>query len=842
MLHVVTATPAAARAVSASHALKKSRGDAATQAVEFDSRLLKGRSQGSDLSRYENGNPVEAGTYTLDVYVNADWYAERVLRFRAQPDSDQAAPCFDRADMQAFGVSAARLSDPADENACRTVAGWLPDASARYNSSKLRYDITIPQADMAKTVRGAVPRSAWSRGITAGLLQYDLDIYRQTIAGQSSRHNAFLSYMAGFNIGGWQLRSDQIVRWNDTQGVDNDVLRTFARRPIPAIRSELTLGENFTDGRVFDSFGYRGVALAADSRMLPNALRGYAPVVRGQASSNARVEIRQNGRLIYQTQVSPGPFAIRDLYPTGYGGDLNVTVIEAGGERQRFVVPYASVPGLLRPGITDYSLVAGQYRNDTTDEPWVLQGSVRRGLTNRVTAYGGITASKGYSAIAAGAALNTPIGAFAFDVTHARTEFDHHDTESGQSYEASFSRTMSSWGTSFSLAAYRYSTSGYYELDRAVRLRSNENETTDPFYRGRERNSGQLNINQQLGQQWGSMYLTATVEDYWDRGGTTTSYQAGYRNRFKSVTYGISIENRLFADRGDETRVLLNISLPLSAGGEAPIYANTTTDFDRSGYSGSRLGLNSTLGEHRNVNWDVSVNDQRYGGTSGNGNLTYRSPLTTLRGGLSVSEASRQISAGARGSVVAHRDGLTFSPQQGDNVVLVHAEGAQGARIVNSVGAEINADGYGLVAYATPYQTNSIQLDPSGAGDDVALETTSKQVAPWAGSVTRLDFSTVVGDPVLITATTADGQTIPLGSAVIDRDSSEQIGMVGQANQVYFRSYDDHGRLQVQWGIAPAETCELTYRLDTDREPAGGLYRLTEPCRPASATQRAEVP
>ncbi len=83
----------------------------------------------------------------------------------------------------------------------------------------------------------------------------------------------------------------------------------------------LTIGEAYTTGELFDSIGYRGASLASDDRMLPDSLRGYAPVVRGIAETNARIEVRQNQQLISST-VSPGSFVIDDLYPTGYGGDL----------------------------------------------------------------------------------------------------------------------------------------------------------------------------------------------------------------------------------------------------------------------------------------------------------------------------------------------------------------------------------------------------------------------------------------------------------------------------------------------------------------------------------------
>jgi outer membrane usher protein len=58
-------------------------------------------------------------------------------------------------------------------------------------------------------------------------------------------------------------------------------------------------------------------------------MKGYSPVVRGIAQSNAQVTIRQNGYVIYQSYVPAGPFAISDLYPTAGSGDLNVTIKEA---------------------------------------------------------------------------------------------------------------------------------------------------------------------------------------------------------------------------------------------------------------------------------------------------------------------------------------------------------------------------------------------------------------------------------------------------------------------------------------------------------------------------------
>lgn len=55
-----------------------------------------------------------------------------------------------------------------------------------------------------------------------------------------------------------------------------------------------------------------------------------------------------SSNIIYQTTVPPGPFTLQDVYPSGYGSDLEVSVKEADGSVEVFSVPYASVAQLLR--------------------------------------------------------------------------------------------------------------------------------------------------------------------------------------------------------------------------------------------------------------------------------------------------------------------------------------------------------------------------------------------------------------------------------------------------------------------------------------------------------------
>ena len=66
---------------------------------------------------------------------------------------------------------------------------------------------------------------------------------------------------------------------------------------------------------IFDALPYRGINISSDDRMLPNSMLGYAPQIRGYAKTNAKVEVRQQGNLIYQTTLTPGVLKLMIFIP-----------------------------------------------------------------------------------------------------------------------------------------------------------------------------------------------------------------------------------------------------------------------------------------------------------------------------------------------------------------------------------------------------------------------------------------------------------------------------------------------------------------------------------------------
>ena len=73
---------------------------------------------------------------------------------------------------------------------------------------------------------------------------------------------------------------------------------------------------------------------------------------------------------------------------------------------------------------------------------------------------------------------------------------------------------------------------------------------------------------------------------------------------------------------------------------------------------------------------------------------------------------------------------MTFGQPTGDTIGIVHAPGAEGARVTNAPGVRVDGSGYALVPYMNPYQLNTIRLDPQGASLGVQLDSTSDRSRP----------------------------------------------------------------------------------------------------------------
>lgn len=792
------------------------------QAVEFESGFLTpGTGQSVDIARFEKGNPILPGQYSVDLYLNADWVGRVEVPFKDDPavqGKHNARACFDKSLLERMGIDRAKLAPEvttALENlgTCLPIGDVVEGATSTFELADQRLDLSIAQVALKRSARGYVSPDLWDDGVNAGFLGYDFNQYRTSAKGQQSSTYSFMGLNTGVNIGDWQLRHNGSYS-HSTQGPSSyQSVATYVQRGLPSLAAQLIMGESYTTGELFDSTQFRGVRVSTDDRMLPDSLRGYAPTVRGVASSNAKVTIKQNGMTIYESTVAAGAFEIDDLYATGYGGDLIVSVMEADGREHSFTVPYAAVPMSLRPGSNRYSLAAGTVRDtQLSNSPLFTQATWQHGFTNLFTGYAGTNVAQGYTAGMIGGAFNTEFGALGMDLTQATTDVYEQGKVSGQSMRVSYSKSVLETGTQVAIAAYRYSTGGYLDLNTAMRVRD-EQQVNGLETVLRQRDRAQFTLSQQLGDSGGQLSLNSSTVNYWNRSGADMNYSLGYNNSHGRVSYSIQATRERNAKGTMDTQYYASITVPL--GQTNPVTISSSMMRDSQGRSQAQAMLNRTAGVDNNIGYGVTASRSSDAGAttnSGGANVQYRSPYAEFWASVGGGTGYNQSSIGVRGAVVAHPGGMTLSTPLSDTFAIVEAKDAEGVRVLNASGTRVDSRGYAVVPYMTAYSMNNIELDPKGLSTDVELQVASQQVAPKAGSVAFIKFATVFGRAAVIRVSQANGMALPFGAVVLD-ETGKEIGVVGQAGKVFARGLQTKGTLTVKWSGETVSECQVAYEL-----------------------------
>lgn len=816
------------------------------RALEIDNPM----SVPADLSQFSQAGGQAPGNYRVDIYINGEPQDTQDIKFVAGGDG-KLRPVLTPGQLANWGVKLASLPSfqgVAPDTPIDNLEKYIPQATTRFDFSRQRLEVTVPQASMSLTAQGAVDPKYWDEGMPALLLGYNFTGGNSWSDGNNAtggrNDNYFLNLRSGINLGAWRLRN--YSTWNYSSGNGNqgsqsqwDSINTYLQRDVPVIKGQLTLGDSYTPSDVFDSLQFRGAQLASDDNMLPDSLRGFAPTVRGIANSNAKVTIRQNGTVIYQTYVPPGAFTINDLYPTSSSGDLQVTITEADGGERSFIQPFANVPVMQREGRAKYAFTVGKYRapNRYNEEPILGQATLIYGLPHDVTAYGGFQTADNYSALAFGLGFGLgELGSISLDATQAYTTLNDGSNKQGQSYRFQYSKSIAATDSTVTLAGYRYSTEGFYTFSEAADYQSfNDNNFFN--MRNNKRSKLQLNLTQNLmGGDWGALSFSGYQQDYWGTSGYERNLSVGYNNGWNGISYSLLYTYSAYPGRQNDNdqQLALNVSIPLSRW-LTNAYANTSVTVNKDGRARYQAGVSGTALEDNNLNYSVTESYGTHGeGNGGSLSALYRGTYAQVNGGYNYSRGYQQLNYGVQGTVVAHPHGVTLSqPVAGDMaaIAVVRAPGADGARVQNQTGVSTDWRGYAVVPYLNPYKRSRVALDPASLGDDVDIATNVQSVVPTAGAVVLANFNTRVGERVLMTLM-SNGAVVPFGATVNIVGDETNSGIVGNNGQVYLSGVPDKGSLNVKWGHGAAQQCRVDFLLPKNNsKSSAGVIEASATCQ-----------
>ncbi|MGS0892106.1 fimbria/pilus outer membrane usher protein [Burkholderia stagnalis] len=792
-------------------------GGAVSDTLEFDAGVLREHGIDATASRYFAHAPrFMPGIASVRLTVNG----RRAGRAEARFDDDGnlcATPGLSRAAglvvPEVLRDAAARPAD-AGATPCHDFGRAYPQALVTLRPADGAIDLVVP-ADALDTARRTP--DTFEHGGFAALVNYDLlAMATRNPTGTSPYWQAATE--AGFNASDWIVRSSQIVTAVDGRvGVDHQAAyaqRTFASRGTTLQAGQIVPRSTlFAIGRMFGVQTFPDDALAA--------MPGAAARVTGIARTQARVEVRQLGVLIHASQLPPGPFVLGDLALVSGTADLDVTVVEATGDVQHFVVPGASLPGAGLTAAPGLALSVGRLRNDGyAQAPWLATATRGWRIRQRARLNAGLLVSSPLQSGAASVEFAPLVGvdaAVGLDVSRTAGR------RGAQTRVALASNLDTALSANVSFARR---TSGYRELTDAVR-------STDAFtppshaqfaaaLGWHDRTLGMLSLD----------YTRVAIFD----GPAMQRVSGTWTRPFGRGSVSLNV-NRTFGTRGaGGTQVYVNLTAPLGRR-SVSAYANVTGDSVRAGsrYSDTfgRTGSYSVAADY-----DAAIRSPSIRATVGG---TPNHVRATLNAGL-YGAGRATIGVNLRGAA-ALLDGVgMLSPYEiRDTLALASVGEHAGIELATPSGpAWTDRRGRAVVASLPAYARTHIRVNTKSLSRDLDLKNGLQTVDAARGSVSRIEFTVEQTRRALLTVTQADGTTLPVLSTVVDEDD-RFVTVTGSEGRLLLTGAQLTRPLRV--ALPDGTYCRLTIALP-DAPPAATRYyeRADARCEssPAPVTDAAQ--
>jgi outer membrane usher protein FimD/PapC len=783
-------------------------------AVEFNVNFIDSADRNNvDLSRFQVADYIAPGEYLLDVVLNGRTFGEQsVIHYIPTADKKNSRLCLPPVLVDKFELTKdAREKLTLWHHGECTSLDQQQEVTARYDQEKQTLNISIPQAWLTFHDQNWVPPSQWDDGVNGALLDYNL-LGSRYMPQSGDSTTSFSSYgTTGFNLGPWRARADYQYSSSRTSGAPaSDKFtwtQTYLYRALPSVGARLTGGQTYLSSDIFDSFRFLGVSLNSDQRMLPPSLRGYAPQVTGIAKTNAKVSISQNGRVIYQTNVSPGPFVVQDLTEAVQGA-LDVKIEEENGSVTTYQVTTATIPFLTRKGQVRFKTAMGKPTTGSSNhvlQPGFYSGEMSWGALNDFSLYGGLISTTGnYQAQAIGVGQNLQkLGAVSFDVTRSSATVPVAGKQTGLSYRANYSKRFDSTGSQITFAGYRFSEKTFMSFSQYLDKVNGDGYSRD------DKQTYTVTANQYLPWPAITLYLSATHKVYWNES-ASNNYSVSVSKvfdigRFTGISATFSASKLNYRDT-DENQMFLSLSLPLSSGQQISYDAQQDS---QSGYSQTASYYNS---QDPNNSWRVGAGGSSPDLQKGNGvfraNYQHMSPYGQFGANGSVKNNDyRSVNANWYGSFTATVAGAALHQSSaGSEPRMMVSTGVKGIPI--SDGASVTNDyGIAVVNGVSSYQTSDIRVDVNNLPDDVEVYSSVVSKTLTEGAIGFRKIRAIKGERLMAVIRLADGSHPPLGAAVTDNSSGFEAGLIGDSGLAYLAGVSGEKSLTVRWG--DGQQCQI---------------------------------
>lgn len=785
----------------------------AAEAFEFNTDVLDLEDKTNiDLNQFSRAGYIMPGTYSFTLKANDEQLGDVSVPFYPpMNDPEGSEACLSPEVVSQLALIPSVQSDLVwwHDGECLLVDS-VPGMQVRGDLATSSLYVSIPQAYLEYTAPNWDPPSRWDDGIAALMLDYNVNgNANNAYNGGQDSYALNGNGVVGVNLGAWRFRADWQGRLNHATGSgdavnkDFDWNRFYAYRALPTLAAKLIIGEDYLVSNMFDSFRFIGASIRSDLNMLPPNLRGYAPEVTGIAKTNATVTVSQQGRVLYETQVAPGPFRIQDL-SDAVSGKLDVVVKEQDGSIQAFQVDTASLPYLTRPGQIQYKLALGQptnYQRHSEGDSFVT-GEFSWGVNNGWSLFGGSLNSQNYNAVSLGIGRDLlAFGALSFDVTQSFARLPGENRVSGGSYRINYSKRFEAIDSTIQFAGYRFSERDFMSMSDFL----NTLKTGERYGGSKELYTVSLNKNfADLGM---SLYLNYNHQTYWDQ--PDNDYYSVMLSKYLDIGPLKNVSLNLTATRSEyngvkDDSVFLSTSFPLSNG------ANVGYSLNSSRYDTTNRATYYDRIDDRTT-YQLSAGSSKKGGT-GSAFITHQSDVARLTANASYMHnqySAFGLSASGGVTLTAEGGGLHRINTPGGTRMLVDTDGVAGVPI-KGFGAPITSNAFGkaVVGDVNSYYRSKAQIDLNALPDNVDAQQSVVQATLTEGAVGYRHFAVVSGQKAMTVLRLPDGSFPPFG-AQVQNGKGQNTGIVGDAGSAYISGINVDDAMTVTWGEDKA--CEVRF-------------------------------
>nr|WP_329959631.1 fimbria/pilus outer membrane usher protein [Pseudomonas sp. AF03-9] len=772
-------------------------------AGSFDPQTLSRRGIDPELANLLLEAPrFAAGRHAVNLKVNGQRRGRVDVTFEPQ-----GGLCFNRTLLDA-----ANLIVPDDDGAptCHRFTERFPQTVIEQDPASLSLALVVP-TDAVRPAQQDI--SGYQTGGFAGLLNYDLTGLYNEFGDNTSRFGS-ANTEVGFNAGDWIVRSRQVKTWQDSRSRTTH-LDAYAQRTFAEQQTVLQAGQISLYNPVLAGTQITGAQVLTETALQD---QNQGATITGIANSPAQVEVRQNGALIHSTVVPAGPFALTDVRRLNSRADVEVTVKETTGEERRFTVPAGMLGlGLPAPG---YSVAAGRVRqigDSDGKEPWVVSAGWSGTVHPQVSVGGGGLMADAYRAVGVNLGW-LPWQDSQLQFTTQAAEASREGRDRGVQTDLSWSQRLNdSWSLSTS-GSWR--SQGYRDLEDSTYV-GNSRDQQRSRYRDQQSFTASW-AHPALGAFSAGVSRTASYN-----GESSSRALASWGRSFGRVSVSASAEWQVGGRQQNDNSVYLNLSVPLGESRRGRAWARHTGGEHRLG-AGVSEQLNDQLSYRVGVERDSR--DREVESSLGVSALPWYSQLDFNYTRSDNERSSYQ--GGARGGVVVHGDGVTFSPYPVRETFAVMSVGEMAGVKVSTPSGPVWTDwqGQAVVPQLNAYGRSPVEVQTRSLPRNADIHNGLAMISAGRGAVDKVQFGVALTRRALLNVTTDSGQPLPRG-ATVSTAEGEFVTLVQEGSQVFLPDVLDPRPL---WVKPPGQPrCRLEFQLPEDADPE--VYFETAParCRPS---------